>query len=77
MGDGTGVGDGDYWKLFDNKHLWELTDISENFIPQNQYNTLTNYQEYFFPQKSIIKEDLILNNDEILNRYIGILKHNL
>lgn len=77
MGDGTGVGDGDYWKLFDNKHLWELTDISENFIPQIQYNTLTNYQEYFFPQKSIIKEDLILNNDEILNRYIGILSHNL
>lgn len=77
MGDGTGVGDGDYWKLFDHKHLWELTDISENFIPQIQYNTLTNYQEYFFPQKSIIKEDLILNNDEILDRYIEILKCNL
>lgn len=77
MGDGTGVGDGDYWKLFDKKHLWESTDTSENFIPQIQYNTLTNYQEYFFPQKSIIKEDLILNNDEILDRYIGVLKCNL
>lgn len=76
MGDGTGVGDGDYWKLFDHKHLWELTDISENFIPQI-HNTLTNSREYFFPQKSIITEDLISNNDEILDRYIEILKCNL
>ena len=77
MGDGTGVGDGDYWKLFDHKHLWESTDTSENFIPQNQYNTLTNYQEYFFLQKSFIEKNLLLNNDEILDRYIEILKCNL